>query len=443
MDKDLYIAAFRESQASGDGGADWLAPVRSAAIETFGDLGFPTTRQEEWKYTSLKPIAGATFRAAGPYRPNGLSIETLRGRALACGGGPVLTFVDGMFAPDLSRREPLQAGLKLLRLSEALADHRDEIEPWLTKLSPADGRPLVALNTAFLADGACMIIPAGMAVENPVQVVFLSSASEKAPVVSHPRLLVVAGKRSQVTIVETYAGAGPGGGFTNAVTEIAAGDGAVVEHYKVQRESPRGFHVASIQARLGRDASYTAHSLSDGAALTRNDVGVTMTAQGGDCTLNGLYVVSGKQHVDNHTVIEHEKPFCTSRELYKGVLGGAARGVFDGKIIVRPDAQKTDARQVNSNLLLSDAALVDTKPQLEINADDVKCSHAATIGQLDPDSIFYLRSRGLDQHEARNLLVHGFVHEMINRIKIGCLRTGLEGLLFGRLDREARQEIAS
>lgn len=442
---DRYIAAFREAEGAWKGrpGGEWLAPLRKAAIERFGDLGLPTTKLESWKYTSVRPLAEIPFRHAASYKPNGYTVETLHNRALACGGGPIITFMDGHFAPGLSRLGGIQEGLKLIRLAEAARDHREEIEPWLTRLAAEDSGPFAALNTAFIDDGACVIVPPGTVVEAPVQVVFLASADAGSPVASHPRLLVVAGKRSQLTVVETYAGSGQGACFTNVVTEIAAGDGAVVEHYKVQRESHRGYHIATIQAQIGRDASYTSHSFSDGAALARNDLNVVMREQGGNCTLNGLYIVSGKQHVDNHTLIDHARPFCSSRELYKGVLGGSARGVFDGKVIVRADAQKTDARQANNNLLLSDNALVDTKPQLEINADDVKCAHAATIGQLDPDSLFYLRSRALSLDEARNLLVHGFVHEMIERVTLGCLRTGLEGLLYGRLDREGREGIAS
>ncbi len=441
--RDRYLAAWRETEGSRAGGADWLAPVRRAAIDRFADLGFPTTKDEDWKYTNVAPVAGTPFAPARPYEPDGLSFETLHARALACGGGPVLTFVDGSFVPDLSRLEKVQHGVRLLSLSEAARDHREEIEPFLARIAGDRTGPFAALNTAFVREGACILVPEGTVVESTVHVLFLSTAAEASPVAHHPRLLLVAGRKSQITLSETYAGLGHGGGLTNVVTEIAAGPGSVVEHYKVQRESTRGFHLATAEVHLARDASYPSHSFSDGAALSRNDLTVRMLDQGGDCTLNGLYLVSGRQHVDNHTLIEHAKPHCTSRELYKGVLGGSARGVFDGKIIVRPDAQKTDARQVNNNLLLSDSALVDTKPQLEINADDVKCTHAATIGQLDPDAIFYLRSRALDEGEAKNLLVHGFVHEMIDRLRIGCLRTGLEGILYGRLEREARQAAAS
>lgn len=442
---DRYMAAFRDAESARNGGSreDWLTPIRRAAMERFGELGLPTTSLEEWRYTSLKGLAGIDFRPAGTRPAGGYTAEKLHSRALACGGGPIFTFVNGRFAPELSRMAEIQVGLKLLRLQEAARDHRADVEPHLARLAGSRGQAFTALNTAFLDDGACLVVAPGTVVESPVHIVFLSSAAEAAPVISHPRLLVIAGRRSQVTLVETYAGTGAGASFTNAVSEISAGEGSVVDHYKIQRESSAGFHIATIEAELGRDATYSSHSFSDGAALARNDINVLMKDQGGDCTLNGLYIASGRQHIDNHTIIDHARPHCSSREIYKGVLGGSARGVFDGKVIVRADAQKTDARQANNNLLLSDSALVDTKPQLEINADDVKCAHAATIGQLDPDSIFYLRSRGLGLAEARNLLVHGFVHEMIDRVKIGCLKLGLEGILYGRLDRESRVEASS
>jgi Fe-S cluster assembly protein SufD len=437
---DSYVSAF-EAALEGNG-TDWLAPVRRQAMERFRELGFPTTRLEDWKYTNVRPLAGTAFRSASPYRPDGLSAESLKRRLLTPGAGPVLAFVDGAFAPDLSKKNSVPEGVLVLSLAEAMARHREKIEPSLTRLANTQEHAFTALNTAFLRDGACLIVPDGKVVEEPVEVVFLSRAGEGDPVVSHPRLLIVAGARSQVTVLESYAGVGDGCAFSNAVTEIDAGAGAVVEHYKIQRENIRTFHVATIRADLGRDATYTSHSISEGAALARNDLDIRMNEEGGDCTLNGLYIVSGKQHVDNHTLVDHAKPHCSSRELYKGVLAGSARGVFDGKVIVRPDAQKSDARQVNSNLLLSDQALVDTKPQLEINADDVKCAHAATIGQLDPEAIFYMRSRALSLDQARTLLIHGFVHEMIDKIRIGCLRTGLEGFLYGRLGRHAEDGLA-
>jgi Fe-S cluster assembly protein SufD len=251
--------------------------------------------------------------------------------------------------------------------------------------------------------------------------------------VSHPRNLIVVGTGGRATIVESYVGPGRDAYFTNAVTEIEGGPGAIVEHYKVQRESEAGFHVATVQARLDRDAGFDSYNVSLGGALTRNDINAVLDAEGVQCRLDGLYVASGRQHVDNHTCIDHARPHCGSRELYKGVLDGASRGVFDGRIIVRPDAQKTDARQVNKNLLLSEEALVDTKPQLEIEADDVKCSHGATIGQLDEDAMFYLRSRAISEEAARNLLIQAFVSEVIHRIRIEPLRAGLECLLFTRL----------
>jgi Fe-S cluster assembly protein SufD len=252
-------------------------------------------------------------------------------------------------------------------------------------------------------------------------------------VASTPRNLIVAESGSQVTVVESYGGAGDSACFTNAVTEIVVGDGASVAHYKIERESERAFHVATIHARQGRGASFTSHSVALGGALVRNDIRSVLAGEGADCALNGLYLLRGRQHVDHHTVIDHAAPHGTSRELYKGVLDGSSRGVFDGKIIVRPDAQKTDAQQVNRNLIISDEALVDTKPQLEIRADDVKCTHAATIGRIDPEMLFYLRSRAIDERTARGMLLRAFVGDVLGRMKVEPLRAGLESLLAKRM----------
>ena len=288
------------------------------------------------------------------------------------------------------------------------------------------------MSGTFLRDGAFIHVPKGVVVDEPVHLLFVSSTNGTA-VMSHPRNLIVVGEGSQVTVLESYAGLDAGASFTNVVTEIAAGDGAVVDHTLLQRDGEGAYHVGTVQARVGRGSSLSSHVISIGGALIRNDINVVLDGEGADCTLNGLYVTHGTQHVDNHTVIDHARPHGTSRELYKGVLEGRSRGIFDGTVIVRPDAQKTDARQVNRNLLLSDDALVDSKPTLLIRADDVKCSHAATIGQLEEDALFYLRSRGIGSGMARNILIQAFVSEILGRIRIEPVRTGLECLLYTRL----------
>ena len=293
------------------------------------------------------------------------------------------------------------------------------------------------MNTAFISDGAFVYIPKDSIVDAPIHLLFIATASGK-PEVSHPRNLIVAGANTQVKIVESYVGLDKAVYFTNAVTEIVAGENSVIDHYKLQRESVQAFHVATLQIQQARSTTFSTCSISMGGALVRNDVNAVLDGEGCESVLNGLYLVTGQQHVDNHTQIDHAKPHCSSREFYKGILDEKARGVFNGRIIVRPGAQKTDSKQTNKNLLLSEGALVNTNPQLEIYADDVKCTHGATIGQLSADVLFYLRSRGINLETARNLLTYAFASDITSRIKIESIRTELENILFSRLPQNER-----
>ena len=289
----------------------------------------------------------------------------------------------------------------------------------------------VALNTAFLEDGAFIEIPRGVTAAAPIYILFVSTADE--PNASHPRSLILVGDNSQASIIEDYVSLGEATCFTNAVTEIIAGENSVVEHYKLQAENEQAFHISTVQVRQARSSSFTSHSISFGGSLARNDVNVALAGSGAECTLNGLYMTSNKQHVDNHTVVDHLKPHCNSRELYKGILDDRSSAVFNGSVIVRKDAQKTDARQSNKNLLLSEGATINSKPQLEINADDVKCAHGTSIGHLDEDSIYYLRSRGIGLNEARTVLTYGFANDVLNRMKVDAVRVRLECALLARL----------
>ncbi|MGH8309983.1 MAG: Fe-S cluster assembly protein SufD, partial [Steroidobacteraceae bacterium] len=287
---------------------------------------------------------------------------------------------------------------------------------------------------ALFTDGAYIHVPAHTVLERPIHVLFISTgATNGHSAMSHPRVLVVLDDDSQAAVVESYAGPDGARYFTNVVTEIALGAHAVLDHYKLQRESAEAYHVGSIYLRAARSANCTSHSISVGGALVRNDVMAVLAGEGGECTLNGLYLADGQRHVDNHTTIDHAMPHCDSREIYKGILADRARGVFNGKIIVRPDAQKTDAKQTNKALLLSDDAQINTKPQLEIFANDVKCTHGAAVGQLDEDAIFYLRARGLDLQQARDMLIHAFAGDVLNRIRIEPLRKSLEEHLLSEL----------
>jgi Fe-S cluster assembly protein SufD len=382
--------------------------LREAAFQRFAETGFPTTHDEDWRFTNVAPIARATFSAG--------TRATADLDALApFADGIRLVFVNGFFAGETA---DLPKGVQVGRLSDDAQQH-------LAKYASIDGNPFVALNTAFLHDGAFVRIARGTVVEQPIHLVYLTTAEQ--PVATHPRSLIVVGPDAQCTIVESYSGTGRY--FTNAVTEILASDGAVVDHYKLQREALDAFHVATMQAQLGRSTNFTSHSISLGGALVRNDVNAVLS-DGTEATLNGLYLVNGTQHVDNHTSIDHAKPHGTSHELYKGILDGKASAVFNGRIMVRKDAQKTDSKQTNKNLVLSDEAVIDTKPELQIFADDVRCTHGATIGQLDAESMFYLRSRGIGRNEARSLLTYAFAQDIVDRIKVQSLRDPLERILF-------------
>jgi Fe-S cluster assembly protein SufD len=313
--------------------------------------------------------------------------------------------------------------MRLASVQSALATDPAVVEPHLTRLATFERQAFTALNTALFEDGAFLFVPAKLVVETPVHVLHIATA---AGAVSHPRALLVANEDSQVRIVESFVGLGAEEYFANAVTEVVVGPHAIVDHYRIQRESLQAYHVGSLHVRMERSATFSSHSITLGGALTRNDVFAVLDGEGGECTLNGLYVADGRRLVDNHTTIDHAKPHCDSHEVYKGILAGRAQGVFNGKIMVRPDAQKTDAKQTNRALLLSDAAQINTKPQLEIFADDVKCTHGAAVGQLDEDAIFYLRSRGLDLAQARTVLIQAFAGDILSRIRLEPLREQLE-----------------
>jgi Fe-S cluster assembly protein SufD len=428
-EKNIYLSNFaRFEKESAENGPVWLHRLRKAAMKRFTELGFPTTRNEDWKFTSAAPIAKVPFRHGAPADENGLTAKALERAFYKIDDAVQLVFVNGHYAPELSLLRSLPAGVIVTSLAAALDTHRDLIEPHLTRYAAYQDHAFTALNTAFIQDGAFVYLPAGKLVEKPVHLVFVTTAVGEGTV-AHPRNLIVAGKESQATVVESYAGLEEEVYFTNAVTEVLAGDGAVIDHYKLQRESREAFHVATLHVQQQRGSSFSSGYFGFGGALVRNEVRAALDGEGCECTLNGLYMADGRQHLDNHTVIDHAKPRCASHELYKGILDGKAHGVFNGKIFVHQDAQKTDAKQTNKTLLLSDDAVINTKPQLEIYADDVKCTHGATVGQLEDDAIFYLRSRGIDREAARRLLTFAFANDIIGRVKVEAIRTRLEETL--------------
>jgi Fe-S cluster assembly protein SufD len=432
--KEQFLSAFERRFANGSG-ASWLAKLRRSAIERFSELGFPTTRHEDWKYTNVEPIALLDFNLA---KQNGAEVETkdLLALSFADGAQNRLVFVNGIYSAEHSSTTNLPAGTRVESLAELLRRDDGLVAPWLAHYAGFYDRSFVALNTAFMEDGAAVFIAKGCRLAEPIHIVFVSTGAAQ-PVVLHPRNLIVCGERSEVKIVESYAGLGQGVYFTNPVTEIAAAAESVIDHYRLQREGDGAFHVGTIAAHLERGTSLMSHHVTLGGALVRNDVCAILDGEGSECNLNGLYLTEGDQHIDNHTEIDHAQPRASSRELYKGILRGRARGVFNGKILVRKAAQKSDARQTNKNLLLSKDAAVNSKPQLEIYADDVKCSHGSTIGQLDRDALFYLRSRGIGAEDSRRLLSYGFAAEILNRVKVPSLRARLDEYLLTQFGTEA------
>lgn len=378
--------------------------LRERAAEVFSKLGWPTTRIEEWRYTNLAPVQEIAWKSDDA--PSAIESDgTMAGRAAV-----ELVFVNGHLVTDL-----------------AAVVWPDGVHPEASHESIADWQreAMVALNTANMQDGARLTISPNVIVDGFVHLLFIGNGDG---IWSHPRNQIVAGRNAQVTIVESYVGSGAY--FTNAVTEIVAEDGAVVDHYRLERESHAAYHVGSVFVRQDRASSVSSHSIVVGGALVRSETHVALTGEGATITLDGLFAGTGTQHLDNRTVIDHVSPHCESIELYKGVLDQNARGVFDGRIIVRPGAVKTVSRQENRNLLLSETAIVDSKPTLEIHNDDVKCNHGSTIGQIQAEPLFYLRSRGIGEEEARNLLIHAFASEIVDRMKVEPVREHIRRALF-------------
>jgi len=419
-----YLAEYQAAKLPSQ--PPWLTRTREAALANFERLGFPSTRHEDWRFTPVGPIAEKPFVLAA----DGLAKADTRLSTRLAADATLAVSVNGRFAPALSSLDTLPNGVQILGLEAAIASNPALVEPYLARLASSDQQPFAALNTAFLRDGVVIAIAPHTVVEAPIEVVFVSVA-EGRPTVAHPRFLIIAGESSQARILERYVGSGAT--FTNAITEVVLGANAVIDHYKVQEEPADAFHIAGMYLHGARSSNFSSHSLTFGGAIVRNDVVAVLDGEGIDCTLNGLYLGNGRQLIDNHTTIDHAQPHCGSHEVYKGILADQARAVFNGKIIVRIDAQKTDAKQTNKALLLSDDATINTKPQLEIFANDVKCTHGAAVGQLDEDAVFYLRSRGLRLEEARAMLIHAFASDILNRVKIAEVREHLEAALTARL----------
>ncbi len=403
----------------------WLRQRRERGMQRFSELGAPTTRDEDWKYTSLSELRRSDFRLAAP-ASRVISAGEIKSLGFNEIEGCRLVFVNGRFMSGLSS---LEAGSKEVDAG-SLRDflESDPVEAHLGRYADPENHALAALNTAFIEDGAFVRIPDRAAVEKPIHLVFVNLA-EQANQVSHPRTLIVAGRDSQATVIETYIGMGEEAYWTNAVTEVVTAENAHIEHYKLQQEHVAALHTGFTYAHQARDSRFASNSLSFGGRLVRSDTHVRLEGEGCECVLNGLYAVTRHQHIDHHTIIDHAMPHCNSHQLYRGILDGHSTGVFNGKVIVRQDAQKTDAIQSNKNLLLSRNADINTKPQLEIEANDVRCTHGATVGQIDEEAMFYLQSRGINRDDARSLLTYAFAADIIENLNVEPLRKPLEQFL--------------
>ena len=415
----------------------WLASYRDEAIARFRDQSFPTPQDEDWKYTSLEPLAKLAFASAGSQEPGRLSPASLQ-NLLGKAAGPRMVFINGAYAPSFSDTSGLGAA-KMTHLGNSWnSEGRLAERLWATGENPRL-EIFADLNSAFLTDGMMLHLPENHSAEKPVEFVYLVLAKNQN-VLSSPRNLIVAEKGSRAVVVERYLGPDGNPCFTNAVTDYVIRDGAAVEAYRIQKESRQAYHISTTHVSLGRQSRFVYYNMDLGGKLVRNQLRVALEDEGGECDLNGLYAAGEGQHIDNHTVIDHLKPYGTSRQLYKGILEGKSSAVFNGKIFVRQDAQKTDAAQKNKNLLLSPEAKVDTRPQLEILADDVKCAHGAAVGQLSEEEIFYLRSRGIGVNEAKKVLTYGFAHEIMDKIGLAAVKDELEHWLEDRLEAAPAKE---
>ncbi|MCI0748215.1 MAG: Fe-S cluster assembly protein SufD [Verrucomicrobia subdivision 3 bacterium] len=428
---DPYLAAFERFASNGAEEPQWIGQLRKSGMARFSEIGFPTLRDEDWRFTNVAPIARLPFRPLlQPVRgdlpdPTGFNFAKIESSRLV--------FVNGHFAPELSRVLPLPKGAQITGMANALANDGALAQKHLGRHVRLEQNAFAALNTAFFTDGALVFIPAGVEVPQPVHLLYITTATETGAT-AHPRNLIVAERDSRVTILESYVSTVHGAYFTNAVTEFVIGEHATVEHCKFQDESPAAYHIAALQMSLGKNCDFISHSIATGAKLSRNNINTVLGGEHIECVLNGLYLTKDDQLADHHMIVEHAKPHCNSHEYYNGILDDRSRGVFHGRILVRPIAQKTDAKQTNKNLLLADTATANAKPQLEIYADDVKCTHGATVGQLNKDSIFYLRARGIDAETARRMLIHAFAGEIIDRIRCEPAREELDRVFWDRLE---------
>jgi Fe-S cluster assembly protein SufD len=430
--KEWYLDEFKKFESTLNGeSVEPIHQLRKEAISNFSELSFPNTKDEEWKYTNIAPLLKHNFKPSlVKGNITGEQVDKFLFDQLEHN---LLVFVNGHFDENLSRIKCLPDGVIAGSIADAIKQKSPVIEKHFGKYADFKSQIFTALSTAYIKDGAFIFVPDGKIIKDAFHILFLTTSGDDK-ILTQPRNLFVAGKNSQVTIIEHYSSLSGNIYFTNAVTEIYADESAVVDHIKLQEESKKSFHIGRMEVDQERASNFSSHSISFGADLSRNDFNTRFKDEGGESTLNGLFLIEGTQLFDVHTMIDHAKPHCNSHEHYKGILDDKSRGVFNGKVMVRKDAQKTNAFQENNNIILSDDALINTKPQLEIFADDVKCSHGATIGQLDKDSMFYLKSRGISEETARTILIHAFAIDVIKSIKVQPIKDYIEEILSKRFN---------
>ncbi|QOV87452.1 Fe-S cluster assembly protein SufD [Humisphaera borealis] len=426
---DLSNLKRLQKQDAAGGSPDWLTDLRRRGMARFNEVGFPTTKLEEWRFTNVAPIAKTGFRLATPDDNMG-SRHTVEQYTFGKAASAELVFVNGHYRPDLSNLGDLPKGARLMSLPEAIESNEEVVQAHLGQYVDINANAFVALNTGFLRDGVVLHVAKNVTVEGPIHLLFVSTGAHDgiAPIVSHPRVLVVAEQNSELTLVKSFVGT-PGLHWCNPVTEVYAAQDARVDHYKLQHDSGDAFHVSTLQVKLERDSQFVSHTATIGGRLTRNDHNVSLAGQGSTATLNGLVLIGGEDHCDNHTLLDHAAPNCPSHELFKHVLDGKATAIFKGKILVRNAAQKTDSKQQSKSLLLSDGATMESMPALEIYADDVKCTHGSTTGPVDEEQVFYLRSRGVSLAAARHLMTYAFAADVTRRIKVTPVRERLESFM--------------
>jgi len=436
--KDRILADFHAFSGNGAPVAPaWLRDLRIAGIEQFEAAGFPNSREERWRFTSVKSLSEAPY-SLHRNLDSSVSLEDAEPYLLSAGSDQRIVFVNGQYSAVLSVHRGGPRGISLNALSALSTSELRVLERHLAKYADPADNPFTALNTAFIADGALIHVPRGLVVEQPIQLLYLSTRAEE-PTVRHPRNLILVEPGASATVVEKYIGLSDGEYWTNVVTEIVLGEDARLNVYRVQREGKAGYHTATTQSEQARGSEFTLATIELGGALSRHDINAVLNGEGAECSLYGLSQLQGRQHVDHHTTVYHAMPNCRSWELFNGIYDDRSRGVFTGRIVVKPGAQKTDSKQTNNNLLLSDSARADSQPQLEIYADDVKCTHGATLGPIDERALFYFQSRGIAAEAARNLITYGFGVEILNQIGIPELRQSLDEVVHATLERGAKR----